>query len=133
MKKNGSAKIKILFFAFGLIICIITIGFIYGVITKNKDIISDETISSTDCLYLDFKIEKASNNNQNITLFLKNPTSNTLEINKVQLKIDGKTYSKEQLIKVGETKSISFENVDISNNMLVYVNNCVGFEKKVVI
>lgn len=129
----GSTNLKILFFAFGIIICLITISFMYGIITKNKEIITDGTTSSTDCLYLDFKIEKISYQDNNINVLIRNPTSNNMEINKIYLKNNNEVYLKNQLIKIGETKSVSFWNISLTDNMFIYINNCIGFEKKVVL
>lgn len=133
MLKKGSFAMNILFFTFGLIIFFASVGFVMSMITKNKNIIKDETASTTDCLYLDFRIDKASHENNTLTIKITNPSSNKYKITKLSIISDNTVKTIDYLIKIGETKDVVFENVDVTSEIVLYANECEGYEKRVMI
>ena len=133
MKKTGSIAIKILFFGFGLIVFFSAMFFMVNIINNNKEAINTETKSSTDCLYLDFKIEKVAYKNDQLSVTINNPSSNKYEINKINLKNNNNLINKEFNLKTSETKTVQFDNITISNNMFISANECLDYEKKLVI
>ena len=124
---------NILFFGFGLIVFFMATFSIYGMISKNKQTITYESESSTKCLYLDFRIEKAVYKNNTLSIYINNPSSGKYDISKITLKNGEKDYPKETTISIGDTKNIVFNNIDSLNNPIVYANECVGYEKTITI
>lgn len=135
MPDGQGTKLKIILFVFVLFITIFLSAYTFNFLSLNKKAISDETESSTDCLYLDYEIMNSKYTPKIFTVIINNPLSNKNNINLVNVKINDETLKKEALIKPGETKEVIFEDnnnlINSVNSINLFVNNCEGYEKEI--
>lgn len=131
-EESSGIKLKIFLGALVFFLTLLIGVYAYNYITINKSYISEESDSSTNCLYLNFDVLSADYEAETLTLLIKNPSTSSKELKSITVNTGNQTINKAAIIPLTIEKELVFENLKLSDDIIkVYPENCETFAKNV--